>query len=123
MNGKLISKLIKDISSIFLCLLGLTNAPVTFQHFISDVQWDFLDKFVISHLDDSLMFSEDPDQQLSHVQVVLKKGWSNISFSQNCVFDQITTKLLGYILYPEGLKMVPWKGIQEWKVPWNMKEL
>ena len=35
---------------------GLKNAPATFQHFINDVLSDYLDKFVISYIDDILIY-------------------------------------------------------------------
>ena len=35
---------------------GLKNAPATFQHFINDVLSDYLDDFVISYIDNILIF-------------------------------------------------------------------
>ena len=37
---------------------GLKNAPATFQHFINNVLCDYLDDFVISYIDDILIYSK-----------------------------------------------------------------
>ena len=36
---------------------GLTNAPATFQHFMNDVFWKFLDDFLGCYLDDLIIFT------------------------------------------------------------------
>lgn len=62
-----------------------------------------------------------------HVWVALKSLCHHDLFPkpEKCTFDQITTKFIGFILSPEGLKMDTQKvqAIQEWKAPENMKEL
>lgn len=88
--------------------LGPTFPPT----FINHVLWDLSDQFVIAYLDNILIFSEDPDQHLSHVWTVLQKlGQHDLSTTlEKCAFDQTTIKFFGFILSPEGLKMDPPEG-------------
>ena len=44
---------------------GLKNAPATFQHFIADVLSDYLNDFVISYIDDILIYSNNLDVHLN----------------------------------------------------------
>ncbi|CAM5117092.1 unnamed protein product [Natator depressus] len=53
----------------FNCLvmpLGLTNGPMTLQHFISDVCGDILDQYIVIYLDDILLFLENSEQHVPH---------------------------------------------------------
>src|SRR6266481_1240918 len=43
-------------------LMGLTNAPATFQHFMKDIFQDMSDIFVIVYLDDILVYSESVEE-------------------------------------------------------------
>ena len=38
---------------------GLTNGPVTYQRFINDVLFDYLDDFYTAYLDDILIYLEN----------------------------------------------------------------
>eukprot|EP00833_Pecoramyces_ruminatium_P007661 jgi/Orpsp1_1/1181693/evm.model.c7180000078227.2 len=55
---------------------GLKNAPATLQHFINDVLSDYLDNFVISYIDDILIYSKNIEHHI-HVKKVLKKLLEN----------------------------------------------
>ena len=50
---------------------GLTNAPAGFQRFMNDIFTDMIDISVVVYLDDILVYSDDPEQHLAHVQEVL----------------------------------------------------
>ena len=52
---------------------GLTNRPATFQRFMNDVLFEYLDDFCIMYLDDILIYSEDPLEHKAHVQKVLER--------------------------------------------------
>jgi hypothetical protein len=39
---------------------GLTNAPATFQAYMDDCLQPYMDEFVVSYLNDILIYSEDP---------------------------------------------------------------
>ena len=49
----------------------LTNGPVTYQRYINDVLFDYLDNFVTAYLDDILIYSEDLLEHQVHVTKVL----------------------------------------------------
>ena len=47
--------------------MGLTLAPDTFQHFMTDIFQDLSDVFVVVHLDDILVYSESENVHQGHV--------------------------------------------------------
>jgi len=106
---------------------GLKNAPATFQHFINDVLSDYLDDFVISYIDDILIYSNSLEEHHEHVKKVLKKLLENDLYIklEKCEFDVTETTFLGYILSKDGLKVDPEKvkAILDWPVPSNVKEI
>jgi hypothetical protein len=52
---------------------GLTNAPVLFQRFINEVLQEYLHSFIITYLDDILIFSKEKEEHVQHISKVLKK--------------------------------------------------
>ena len=52
---------------------GLTNAPASFQRFINEALREHLDIFIITYLDDILIFSSEYKKHVQHVKAVLKK--------------------------------------------------
>lgn len=67
------------------------------------VSWDILDQYVVVYLDDILVFSNNPDSTL----VTFEWPWSLYGSRlydklEKCMFVQISTEFLGFILIPEG---------------------
>ena len=54
-------------------LFELKNASVTFQRLINDTLKEYLDDFVITYLDDILIYSDDLEMHCSHVHKILEK--------------------------------------------------
>ena len=52
---------------------GLTNAPNTFMRLVNEVLKRFLGKFVISYLDDIIIFTKTKVENLEHIKQVLQK--------------------------------------------------
>ena len=52
-------------------LMGLTNAPATFQHFMNDIFQDMSNIFVVVYLDDILVYSDSETVHCDHVQCIL----------------------------------------------------
>jgi SMC interacting uncharacterized protein involved in chromosome segregation len=52
---------------------GLINRPVTYQRYINNVLFEYLDDFYIVYLDDILIYSENPEEYEIHVRKVLEK--------------------------------------------------
>jgi len=51
---------------------GLTNGPATYQRYINDVLFDYLDVFCTAYLDDILIYSDDLLEHEIHVKKVLQ---------------------------------------------------
>ena len=51
----------------------LTNTSVTFQELINHVLYDYLNEFVITYLDDILIYFKNEENHEKHVKKVLKK--------------------------------------------------
>lgn len=103
----------------------LAKTPATFKHLINYVFWDLLDQFVIAYFDITLNFSEDHNQHSVHVWTVLERLHQCGLFTklEKSSFDEMTIEFLGLVLSSTGLKMGLVQAIQEWKAPWNVKEL
>lgn len=85
---------------------GLSNAPVSFQEFISKIfAWN-LDIFVIIYFNNILIYTKDHDQ--SHVNAiywVLEKLWK-YGFDGNlkqCRFYQNEIRFLGFIILAKDI--------------------
>jgi len=52
---------------------GLTNGPATYQRYINDVLFDYLDDFYTTYLDDILIYSENELEHDEHIHKVLER--------------------------------------------------
>jgi hypothetical protein len=52
-------------------LFGLTNGPATYQRYINDVLFDYLDVFYTVYLDDILIYSSNKLEHKEHIRKVL----------------------------------------------------
>src|ERR1700730_19078114 len=106
---------------------GLTNAPTTFQHFMNDIFSDLLNMFMVVHLNDILIYSEDPKQHVEHVREVLRRLQENSLFLNpaKCEFHTETVEYLGFVLSLTRLSMdtAKVKAIQEWPTPQKVKDI
>jgi hypothetical protein len=50
---------------------GLTNIPTSFQHFINDVLWPYLDMFITAYLDNILFYSDNLNDHRNYILKVL----------------------------------------------------
>jgi hypothetical protein len=104
---------------------GLTNGPATYQRYMNDVLFDYLDIFCTAYLDDILIYSEDPLEHEEHVRKVLerlrKAGLqADIKKSE---FRVTRTKYLGFIISTDGIEVDPEKVsvVKNWKEPTTVK--
>lgn len=106
---------------------GLTNAPATFQHFINDTLFEYLDIFCTAFIDDILIYSDTLDEHKKHVRKVLQKLKSAALFLEpsKCQFHVQETTYLGLIISPKGISMDPKKvsSVQSWETPRTVKEI
>ncbi|KAL4319491.1 hypothetical protein GQ457_18G008410 [Hibiscus cannabinus] len=106
---------------------GLTNAPSTFQATMTDLFKPFLSKFVLIFLDDILVYSDDWQDHLRHVRLVLQLLRENgfVAKRSKCDFDRESIDYLGHIVSSKGLAVDPAKvaAIQSWPTPSNIKSV
>lgn len=104
---------------------GLTNGPATFQHYMNDVLFEYLDNFCTAYMDDILIFSEDPLEHQAHVEKVLQRLQSaglQIDLKK-CEWNVTSTKYLGFVITTSGIRADPDKlsVIHEWQYPKTVK--
>jgi hypothetical protein len=106
---------------------GLTNAPATFQALINDVLRQHLDIFVIAYLDDILIYSENEQEHIEHVQIVLEcLDKHNLRLKPSkCSFHKQELEFLGHTVGIDGVKISEEKirTIKEWAEPRNVKDI
>lgn len=106
---------------------GLTNGPATFQRYINETLFEYLDDFCSAYIDDILIFSENKKDHEQHVNKVLerlRKAHLQADLDK-CEFHVTHTKFLGFIIGTDGIAVDPSKiaVLKDWKVPKNVKEV
>ncbi|XP_073109864.1 uncharacterized protein [Elaeis guineensis] len=106
---------------------GLTNAPSTFQRIMNEVFEKFLRKFVLVFFDDILVYSQNMEQHLVHLQQILHTLRKNRLYAKKskCTFGGKQVEYLGHIIRAEGVATDPKKiaAIVEWPKPVSVKQL
>ena len=88
-------------------LFSLCNRPASFQRYINDVLFDYLDDFCTAYVDDILIYSEDPlehDAQVKKVLQHLREAGLQVNIKKS-EFSVQSTKFLGFIISTEGIAM------------------
>jgi len=87
-------------------LFGLKNAPATFQRLINNMLREYLDDFVITYLDDILIYSDDLEMHRSHVHKVLEKLNKRALYVKRSKskFKAKEIEFLDYIIWSEQIK-------------------
>ena len=77
------------------------------------------------YLDDIIIFSETPEQHLTHIKIVLARlRQANLKLKRSkCCFFKKEIHYLGHLLTPDGIKpqLEKVKAISELKPPTNQK--
>ena len=104
---------------------GLTNGLTSYQQYMNEVLFDFLNCFIQVYLDDILIYSKTHREHVDHVHSVLGRLWEAGLQADiwKCKFHVQKTKFLGLILTIEGLEVDPEKikAIRNWSMPNNLK--
>jgi hypothetical protein len=106
---------------------GLSNAPVVFMYLMNGVFREYLDKFVIVFLDDTLIYSKSEEENEHHLRMVLQVLREHQLYAKlrKCSFYKKQIHYLGHIISTDGIAMDPEKieAIIEWSVPKNVTKV
>ena len=88
---------------------GLRNSSSSFQRFMDSILHDL--PFVISYIDDILIFSEDSAQHDMHLKQVFERLLLHgLRVNSNkCKFHQRSVEFLGFLVQASGIKPRPGK--------------
>ncbi|QSZ33856.1 hypothetical protein DSL72_005429 [Monilinia vaccinii-corymbosi] len=104
---------------------GLTNGPATYQRYMNDVLFDYLDVFCIAYLDDILIYSENEEDHEAQVKLVLARleAAGLQADLKKCEFNVKRTKYLGFIIFTEGVEVDSEKVevVESWTYPTTVK--
>lgn len=106
---------------------GLTGAPATFLEAMNETLAPLLRKCVLVFFDDILIYSDNLEHHLEHIQQVLtlliRDCWQ-VKLSK-CVFAKNSISYLGHIIGADSIAIDPSKivAIQSWPSPSSVKEL
>jgi hypothetical protein len=106
---------------------GLTNRPVTYQRYINNILFDYLDDFYTVYLDNILIYSENKLEYKEHIykvlQQLIKAGLQ--TDIQKSEFSVKHTKYLGYIISTDSIEtdLEKTSVINQWKPPQSVKEI
>ena len=103
----------------------LSNGPSTYQRYINDVLFDYLDVFYTVYLDDILIYSDNELKHQKHMRKMLQRlreAGLQIDIKKY-EFAVKRTKFLGFIIITDGIKVDPEKikAIRSWKEPITVK--
>jgi hypothetical protein len=106
---------------------GLTNAPAHFMYLMNSVFMPELDKFVVVFIDDILVYSENEEDHVDHLRVVLTRLREHQLYAKfsKCEFWLREVPFLGHVLSDGGIMVDPTK-VQEvlnWKAPISVHEV
>jgi hypothetical protein len=103
---------------------GLTSAPSTFQRLVNDVFRQHLDDFVVTYLDDILVFSKSAKEHAAHLRIVfaLLRKHKLYAKASKCQLGCESLPFLGHIVGRNGIAMDPAKvkAVQDWPTPSNV---
>jgi hypothetical protein len=100
---------------------GLTNAPATFQWYIDDCLWPFIDDFVVYYLSNILIYSTNEKEHEEHVHHVLQrlKQFGLYCQTEKCRFRVAEVGLLGHVITADAVGMDSDRisTIDDWPTP------
>ena len=87
-------------------LFELKNTLITFQRLINDTFREYLDDFVITYLNDILIYSDDLKTHCSHVHKILKKLNERALYVKKSKsrFETKKVRFFNYVIWSEQIK-------------------
>ena len=85
----------------------LTNRSATYQQYMNDVLFNYLDNFCTAYLDDILIYSDNELNHDAHVHKVLQRlqDADLQADIKKCEFSVKRTKYLGFIISTDGIEV------------------
>ena len=106
---------------------GLTNAPATFQAYIEDCLWPYIDDFAVCYIDDILIYSTNEEEHEEPVQIVLERlrEFGLYGKAEKCRFGVSEVGFLGYVISPDGIAMESdcISTIEDWPTPESVRHV
>lgn len=106
---------------------GLINDPTTFMCLMNSGLRSYLDKFVITFIDDILIYSKNEESHAEHLEVVLRLFREHQLYDKlsKCSFFEIEVHYLGHVVSKEGIVVDPKKirAMMEWATLRNVDEV
>ena len=89
----------------------LMERPASWQRFINDVLWEYLNKFCTAYPDNIFIYSSNLKEYKEYMRLVLAKlhEFGIQANVDKCEFHMTETKYLGLIISTEGIRMDPVK--------------
>ena len=104
---------------------SLTNESVTYQRYMNDVLFNYLDDFYTVYLDDILIYSDNELNHDAHVHKVLQRLQDTDLQAdiKKCEFSMKRTKYLGFIISIDGIEVDSEKisAVKSWQSPKTVK--
>ena len=104
---------------------GLTNRPATYQQYMNNILFNYLDDFCTAYLDDILIYSDNKLNHDAHVYKVLQRlqDAGLQADIKKCEFSVKRTKYLGFIISTDGIEVDPEKisAVESWQSPKTVK--
>jgi hypothetical protein len=105
----------------------LCNGFVTYQHYMNDVFFDYLDDFVFAYINDILIYSNFKKKHIEHVKKILQRlRDAELQVDINkCEFSMHETKYLNLIVNRDEIRMNSAKTetILQWATSQNLKQI
>ena len=105
----------------------LTNRPATYQQYMNDILFDYLDDFCTAYLDNILIYSDNELNHDVHVYKVLQRlqDADLQADIKKCKFSMKRTKYLDFIISTDGIEVDPEKisAVESWQPLKTVKEI
>jgi transposase InsO family protein len=106
---------------------GLTNAPATFQRLMNKLFGKMYDDFLVSYLDDILIFSDTLEEHKRHVDAVLKVLEEHKLYVKpsKCKWAMAEVEFCGHVIGRNGMSIAPDKiaAVNAYAIPRHHKDI
>src|SRR3954462_4617787 len=106
---------------------GLTNAPATFLRLMNSIFMEYLEKFVVVYLNDSLIYSKNDEEHAEHLRLVLMKLREHRLYAKfsKCEFWLPEVTYLGHVISAKGIavNLERVQAVLDWTPPESVKQV